>query len=97
MPKSKLVTMRLVPWILTPPPPPPPLRSPIKMNAVAESGKECRRLFIKGGYNALIFDISLYTQDDIVTDFAPDNPDIQFREGSTNNEVRIWGATSGSK
>ena len=42
-------------------------RSPTKMNAVAESGKECRRLVhIKDRYNALIFDNSLYTQDDII-------------------------------
>ena len=32
-------------------------RSPAKMNAVTESGKECRRLVhIKDGYNAFIFD-----------------------------------------
>ena len=37
------------------------------MNAVAMSGKECKRLVnIKGGHNALIFDYSLYTQDDII-------------------------------
>ena len=42
-------------------------RSHTKMNAVAESGKECRHLVhIKGGYIASIFDNSLYTQDDII-------------------------------
>ena len=95
------------------------------MNAVSESGKECRRLVhIKDGYNAVIFGNSLYTQDDIiitpfkscfvcicasfsvegandqiiVTDFDLCSPDIQFRGiSATNKEVRIWGATSGSK
>ena len=80
--------------------------SPTKINAVAESRKECKHLVhIKDGHNALIFDNSLYTQDDIVitprftpryvcicttfsveqendqlivTDFDPDNPDLQF-------------------
>ena len=43
-------------------------RSPTKMNDVAESAKECKRLVhIKDGHNALIFDDSLYTQDDIIT------------------------------
>ena len=43
------------------------------MNAVAETGKECERLVhIKDGPNALIFDNSLYTQDDIIiTPFTP--------------------------
>ena len=79
-------------------------RSPTKMIAVAESGKEYKRLVhIKDGHNALTFDNSLYTQDDviiahftpcyvcttfsvkeendqiIVTDFDPDNPDVQLR------------------
>ena len=100
-------------------------RSLTKMNAVAESGKECKRLVhIKDGYNALIFDNSLYAQDDIiitpftpwyvcicatfsvegesdqiiVTDFGPDNPDVQFRGISAiKKEVGIWGATTDSK
>ena len=40
---------------------------------MAESGKECRRLVhIKDGYNALIFDNSLCTKDDItITHFTP--------------------------
>ena len=91
------------------------------MNAVAE----CRRLVhIKDRYNALFFDNSLYTQDDIiitpstpcyvcicgqfsvegendqinVTNFDPDNPDIQFRGiSATNKEVRMWGDTSVSR
>ena len=34
----------------------------------------------------------------IGTDFDPENPDIQFRGiSATNKEVKIWGATSGSK
>ena len=38
-------------------------RSPTKMNAVAASAKECKRLVhITDGHNALIFDNSLYTQ-----------------------------------
>ena len=97
-------------------------RSHTKMNAVAESGKECKRLVhVKDGHNDLIFDNSLYTQDDIiitpftpcyvcicvtfsveeendqiiVTDFDPDNPDIQFRGiSATSKEVRIRGATT---
>ena len=78
---------------------------------------------IKDGYNALIFDNSLYTQDDIiithftpcyvcicatlsvegendkiiVTDFDPDNPDVQFQGISATNKVRIWCATTDSK
>ena len=40
---------------------------------VAESGKECKHLVhIGDGHNALIFDNSLYTQDDInTTPFTP--------------------------
>ena len=42
-------------------------RFPAKMNAVAEPGIGCKRLVhIKDGHNALIFDNSLYTQDDII-------------------------------
>ena len=34
----------------------------------------------------------------IVTDFDPDNPDIQFRGISdTSKEVRIWGSATDSK
>ena len=34
----------------------------------------------------------------IVTDFGPDNPDIQFRcISATNKEVKIWGATTDSE
>ena len=34
----------------------------------------------------------------IVTGFDPENPDVEFRGiFSTNNEVRIWGATTDSK
>ena len=49
------------------------LRSPAKMNAVAESGKECKRLVhIEDGHNALIFDNSFYNQDGIIiTSFTP--------------------------
>ena len=97
------------------------------MNAVAESGKECRQLVhIKDGYIALMFDNSLYTQDDIiitpftpwyvcicatyyvegennqiiVTEFDPDNPDIQFRgiykQGSENMGCYIMNLKKGS-
>ena len=48
-------------------------RSPTKMSVVAESGKECRGLVhAKDGHNDLIFDNSLYKQDDIIiTSFTP--------------------------
>ena len=48
-------------------------RSPAKMNALAWSGKECKRFVrIKDGHNAIIFDKSSCTQDDIIiTPFTP--------------------------